>query len=331
MSVTAAAAAARQTNGTLVLTVTPNPSLDLLFETRRLVWDDANRMDEPRRRPGGQGINVTRAARALGTGSTALALLGGATGRELAAMLAAEGTPLLAVTADAETRTFVAVRELDTGRSMLLNARGPVRSDAELAALATAGARALEQLRPRWLATCGSLPQGFPPAFHARLVATARAAGVRAVVDCDGEPLRLAVAAGCDLVVPNQHEAARLCGRTVDSVAEAARAAFGIHDGGIPTACITLGADGAVLAQHGRCWHAWTPPAHNGSAVGAGDAFLAGLLVALDGGAAGADALRYAVAAAAACLHSRGSSLITAADAAAALGLVQIADMRGLT
>ena len=49
----------------MILTVTPNPSLDLLFRAERLVWDDANRIPLPRRRPGGQGINVVRAVRAL--------------------------------------------------------------------------------------------------------------------------------------------------------------------------------------------------------------------------------------------------------------------------
>jgi fructose-1-phosphate kinase PfkB-like protein len=66
---------------TLVLTLTPNPSLDLLFSAERLVWDDANRLSDPRRRAGGQGMNVTRAALALGARSEAIALLGGRTGR----------------------------------------------------------------------------------------------------------------------------------------------------------------------------------------------------------------------------------------------------------
>src|SRR5690606_27197723 len=55
---------ARETN--VILTLTPNPSLDLLFEAESLRWNDANRLEAPRRRPGGQGINVVRAARALG-------------------------------------------------------------------------------------------------------------------------------------------------------------------------------------------------------------------------------------------------------------------------
>jgi predicted alpha/beta-fold hydrolase len=62
----------------LILTVTPNPSLDLLYRASTLVWDDANRIPEPRRRPGGQGINVARAVRSLGGEAAAVTMLGGA-------------------------------------------------------------------------------------------------------------------------------------------------------------------------------------------------------------------------------------------------------------
>jgi 1-phosphofructokinase family hexose kinase len=312
-------------DATLVLTVTPNPSLDLLFESGPLVWDDANRMPDPRRRPGGQGINVTRAVRRLGGGSTAVALLAGATGDEIGRALHAEGTPLVAVAADGETRTFVAVREAESGRSMLLNARGPDRSAADAERLAEAVHGALAALRPRWLACCGSMPAGFPADLYARLAAAARAAGVQVVVDCDGEPLRLAAAAGCDLLVPNRHEAERLLETPIRTVSEAAAAARRLAQQAA-CAAVTLGAGGAVLARSEECWHAQVPPLHTGSAVGAGDAFLAGLLLALGSSVSPPldEVLRSATAAGAATLLSRGTDLVAAADAARLAGRVEV-------
>ena len=76
--------------GSPILTVTPNPSLDVLYSADRLVWDDANRVPEPRIRPGGQGINVSRTVAALGGQVEAVALLGGVTGAEIRSLLASE-------------------------------------------------------------------------------------------------------------------------------------------------------------------------------------------------------------------------------------------------
>jgi 1-phosphofructokinase family hexose kinase len=298
----------------LIVTVTPNPSLDLLFEAQRLVWDDANRMDEPRRRPGGQGINVARAVTVLGGRSLAVALLGGSTGDHIAAVLASEGTPLRHVHCRDETRTFVAVRELQTGHNLLLNARGPRRSADDASRMEAEVRATLDALRPAWLACCGSVPPGFPADFYARLATAARRAGAQVVVDCDGEPLRLAVEAGCDLLVPNQHEAERLAGTAVRDLGEAEDVAASLRAAGTPLVCITLGATGAVLATEAGCWRASPPQMAGGSAVGAGDAFLAGLLMARLRSDAPETALRYAVATSAATLRSTGASLITAAD-----------------
>src|SRR5688572_24194434 len=140
----------------MILTLTPNPSLDLIFETDQLVWDDANRMADPRRRPGGQGINVARAVRALGGDAQVLTLLGGSTGAEIESMLKREGVCVHATRTQANTRTFVAVRETVTGRSMLLNARGAARCHEDANALLELLETVLNHERPAWLACCGS-------------------------------------------------------------------------------------------------------------------------------------------------------------------------------
>ncbi len=314
----------------MLLTVTPNPSLDLLFTADALVWDDANRVRMPRRRPGGQGVNVVRAARALDPGADALAVLtlGGAVGADLEALLRGEGTPLVAVPVPHETRVFVGVRDRGAGRSLLLNPVGP-RADAGVAdALYSAVLAELDRPpegRARWLVCCGSLLPGLPTDFYGRLGAAARERGWSFVPDCDGEALRCA-APLADLLVPNVHEAERLLGRTIAGAEEASEAAAELVDRGAAMAVITLGAEGAVAATRNGRWRARIdagglgvgsePRLEEGSAVGAGDAFLAGLLVA--SGAAAPEGpgerLRAAVAAGTAALLSRGGELLRRAD-----------------
>lgn len=309
----------------LVATVTPNPSIDLLFTAERLVWDDANRTPLPRRRAGGQGINVVRAVRALGGEALAVALLGGAAGAELRGILEAESTPLLAVEAEGDTRVFVAARELETGRSLLLNPRGPASSAASASALLVGVETVLRERRPAWLACSGSVPPGIPIDLYARVGALARCAGVRFVADCDGELLRAAAHARCcDLLVPNQQEAERLLGGRIESVAEAAVAAGALRGLGAGVACITLGGRGAVLAGDAGCWYAAAPADQEGSAVGAGDAFLAALLMALDRGEPHPAALQQAVAAGSAVLKSEGGDLLTEQEYRRQLGRTEV-------
>ena len=299
-----------------IVTLTPNPSIDLLFETTRLVWDDANRVESPRRRAGGQGVNVVRAARELGGEALAVVPLGGAPGRELRELLQGEDTALREVAIAGETRVFCGVRETETGRSMLINPRGPMLSREEGDRLLAETARTLDDAGASWLACCGSLARGLEGDFYARAGAIAHARGVSFVPDGDGDALRLAAIGGCELLVPNEHEAARLLGRPALEAGDAVAAAQALLRW-TPLACITLGGAGAVCAARGGAWRAAPPPRPAGSAVGAGDVFLAGFLLALEGGAEPAEALRRAVAAGTAALVSQGAQLVSAADASA--------------
>ena len=294
-----------------ILTVTPNPSLDLLHEIDSVVWDDANRVDPPRRRPGGQGINVARAIRALGGSSHVLAPFGGRTGQELVAALEAERISFHATPIASETRIFSALRERSTGRSLLINPRGPRFSQEDVHAFADSIRTAIVQAKPAWVACCGSLPPGFPPSFYADVRAIAARAGTRFVADCDGEPLRQAHLAGCDLLVPNRYEAERLTGRVVQDPVSALAAARVLTGQGTSTVIVTLGADGAVIGSRGGLSaHASVAALTDGPAVGAGDSLLAGFIAALQRGASLLDSLADGVAAATSVLSGHGTDLM---------------------
>ncbi len=312
----------------MIVTLTPNPSLDILFQADRLIWDDANRLAAPRRRPGGQGINVARAVRELGGHALAVAPLGGSIGAMLRDMLDRERSPLQIVEIAGETRLFVGVREGGTGHSLLLNPRGCELRAEEVDALAEATLSAVGSARAAWLACCGSVPPGVAADFYARLGTEARERGVAFVPDCDGASLQLAAQAGCDLLVPNAHEAGRLLGRRVLGAADAAAAARGLLRFGPRWAAITLGAEGAVAATPAGSWHAVAPPVSHGSAVGAGDAFLAAMLVAFERGAEAPEALRNAVAAGTATLLSTDAALLRRADVEAILPDVSLNRVR---
>lgn len=295
---------------TVILTITPNPSIDLLFEADRLLWDDANRVEMPRRRAGGQGVNLTRAARLLGADSIALAFFGGATGEELKQMLANEGVAFIDVPINHDTRTFVAVRERETGRSMLVNARGVELTEDDRAHLLERVESVCREQRPEWVVCSGSIPRGLGTDLYAFIGKIATSHGAKFIADCDGDALTRALDVGCDLLCPNQHEAERLADVPITSVQEGAAAAESLLRAA-RRVIVKLGANGAVYHDGRTCIHAKGPSINSGSAVGAGDAFLAAFLVAEKNGAPVHEALRRAVAAGGAVLLSEGSDLLT--------------------
>lgn len=306
----------------MILFVTPNPSLDLLYEADGLVLDDANRLAEPRRRPGGQGINAARAAVRLGGEAVAIALLGGMEGDEIEGTLRDEGTPIVRVRASRPTRLFIAVHDRKQSSNLLLNARGPERDGAEAEALLRATEESITRFRPSWVAGCGSLPPGFPENWYARLAHVARAQGSRIVIDCDVPPLRRA-AGHCDLLVPNRYEAGRLLGDVAPETPEqAGAAARAMLATGPSLAAVTLGPDGAVLTDGSGVWHAFADIVP-GVAVGAGDAFLAGLLLALVNGDDMPGALAAGIAAASGAMAATGIDILDVAAARSASARIE--------
>ena len=89
-----------------------------------------------------------------------------------------------------ETRTFVAVHERPSRRTLLVNPRGPHVEPREVDALLEAAAIALKILRPRWVVGSGSTPPGCPHDLFAQLGMLARGSGSRFIADTDGEAMQ---------------------------------------------------------------------------------------------------------------------------------------------
>jgi 1-phosphofructokinase len=274
----------------MIVTVTPNPSLDRTYELAGLERGAVLRADAVHLHPGGKGINVAHALVANGHAARAVVPVGGHDGDHLVALLDATGIEVVAVPIAGEVRTNVSLAEPD-GTVTKLNAPGPRLDDGEVAAMAAATVAATDAAD--WVAGCGSLPPGTHPDLYARLVERAHAAGARVLIDVSGPAFVAALEAGPDLVKPNHEELEEATGRTLGSLADVVDAANEVRARGVGTVVVSLGGDGAVLVDGDGAWHATTPPVTVRSAVGAGDSLVAGLLA---GGGRGPDALRLGVA-----------------------------------
>ena len=129
----------------------------------------------------------------------------------------------------------------------------------------------------------GSLPRDVPEDWYATALREARRQRVYAVLDSEGEPLRLGLGGEPDLVVPNQMEAEELVGFEFETVQDLVVALEQIVEMGARGVVITRD-DGALAyvreAGRPRFLRATVPQLEVVSPVGAGDALLAGLLAA---------------------------------------------------
>ena len=133
----------------------------------------------------------------------------------------------------------------------------------------------------------GSLPPGAPLDTYRRMIHIIQAAGGKALVDADGENLRQACAWVCAIPGETQCTGSQSdFGMEVGSIELAVVAARRFHGSGVRLAMITLGAKGAVLSDGENTWLAKPPVIPVRSAIGAGDASLAGFVWGMSRGVA---------------------------------------------
>jgi 1-phosphofructokinase family hexose kinase len=264
----------------MIITLTPNPSLDRTLELDRLERGAVNRATGGRVDPGGKGVNVSRALAAHGVKTAALLPLGGPDGARLAELLAGLGIDVRGVPVAGSVRSNITVAEPD-GLTTKLNEPGPELTPAELDTLVRT---VLDCAGPDiWIVGCGSLPRGAGVEFFADLVAPLHARGAHVVVDTSDDALRavLTPAPGRelpDLVKPNREELTDAVGHPLNTLGDVVDAARVVLARGVGTVLASLGADGAVLVDAAGAAHAEARIDRPRSTVGAGDALLAGFL-----------------------------------------------------
>ncbi|MGW7194662.1 1-phosphofructokinase [Streptomyces chryseus] len=292
----------------MILTITPNPSLDRTYELPYLTRGAVLRAARDRVDPGGKGVNVSRAVAAAGHRTIAVVPLGGPEGALLDRLLGEHGIEAAGVPIADSTRVNVTLVEPD-GTLTKINAAGPELAPADAEALLeVVGARSAEA---DWITCCGSLPRGLRPEWYAELVARIHRAGARVALDTSGSALTAALRERPDVVKPNAEELAEAVGRPLATVGDAVKAAEELRECGARAVLASLGADGQLLVDDTGTWFGHAPAHAVRSNVGAGDASLAGFLTA---GGSGPTALAAAVAHGTAAVQLPGSVMPVPAD-----------------
>lgn len=298
-----------------ILTVTLNPALDLATSVEQVLPGPKLRCAEPLTDPGGGGINVSRAIHYLGGNSRAFVALGGTLGETLAALLHKAGIETERFAAPGDTRLSFAVTETGSGKQYRFMLPGPVWSELEVTRVLASIAAAAPH--GGFVVPSGSQPPGVPEDFVARLCKWLAATGARLVIDTSGAALRAMVAAPARpyLLRLDGPEAEELAGRPLpDSAASLDLAADLVGRGAAEVVILARGAEGSVLVSQDQRLFSPAAKVMVVSKIGAGDSFMAALVLALSRGQALGTALQWGTAAASAAVTSQGTGLCQRAD-----------------
>jgi 1-phosphofructokinase family hexose kinase len=301
----------------MIVTVTLNAALDRTLTVPNFQRGQRHRASQSLSLAGGKGINVARALKRLEVPVVATGLVGGRTGTRIVEELTAEAILNDFVRIADESRTSTAVVDPTGGSYTEINEWGPQVEPEELAMLLDK----VEYLArgADFVVFAGSLPRGVDEDFYAESIRDLNRRHVRAVLDSEGQALRLGAEVEPYLVSPNQREAEGLVGQELNDQEDFTMALDRIADMGARNVLITseTGSFGLFREERRRVlFRAEAPRIEPISAVGSGDVLLAGFLAARLAEESLEDALRRGVAAGAAATLELGAGRFEPREAA---------------
>lgn len=272
-----------QTAPGAIITVTPNPAVDVTYRLAHAHWGGVNRVERVTRRAGGKGVNVACVLTQLGHVVETSGFLGGANGQALSGLLSKYPIEQRWIPIDGDTRSTTVVTDQES--TTLLNEPGPTvvpadweRMTAEISRWCSTG---------DVVALSGSFPPGTRDEDVRGFMSAIRHAGARILVDTSGPLLSTAAECGADLLKPNQEELREATG-TDDVIA----GAMALIDQGAGAVAVSCGEDGLMVMSGAgstvRAWRAAPPEIVQGNPTGAGDAAVAALALLLQQVAHGA-------------------------------------------
>jgi 6-phosphofructokinase 2 len=296
-----------------IVTLALNPTIDMMSEADVVKPIHKIRTSNENYGPGGGGVNVAKVVVELGGSAEVIAAAGGFPGRMLDDLLGRIPVPRRIVPIGGVTRISFTVFERGTGQEYRFVPTGPTLSAAEVEACL----EAVRRTDCAWFVASGSVPPGAPPDVLARVGEIVAARGARFVLDSSGPGLSKTLGrVPVYLVKPSLGEMEALVGRHLDgaSVESAARELVGA--GHAEIVAVTMGVQGSVVVSRNGALRVFAPKIKAVSALGAGDAFVGAMTLALADGRPVDDALFLATAAGAATALTPVAQVCSRADVA---------------
>ena len=276
----------------IILSITPNPSLDLSGIVTSLYQNEKSYVTSELRSPGGNAINAARVLNRLGVPVLATGFLGGHIGQEVRKFLDLDGVKNKFIQIEGSTRINVTVSNNSDHQQTRLSFPGPEIQKLEVQRLF----KIFEVSKNVKLLTIGgSLPMGFTFKHVKKLIKLAQQRRIPTVIDCPGQILKQIISARPLMIKPNLEEFHQLTGTPVKSIAAVEKEARKLLNQ-VPFICVSSVEDGTLLVTQDGSYFGRIPKIKIKSTVGAGDSMVGAMIAQLfRGNFSGAELLRWVV------------------------------------
>jgi 1-phosphofructokinase len=258
-----------------VIAVTLNPSIDKTITIEHLIPYGLNRVIDSRTDPGGKGVNVARVLKNFYVNVTVCGLIAGNQGKLLLDYLNRDGIQTDLLENTGETRVNLKILDESTNQTTEINEAGFMVTPEILASFKLKLKQSIHEAN--LVVLSGSLPPGVPENFYAECIALAKDEGIPSVLDADGNAFAEGVKAIPFAVKPNLRELELLTGNTFSNMNEIAQAAKKLIAVGIEIVIISMGPDGAIVADKNQVFRVNSWDVEVKSATGSGDSMVASL------------------------------------------------------
>ena len=272
----------------MILTVTPNPAVDVVYFVEEFKMGDVHRPYNMTATAGGKGLNVARVGKIIGEETVAMGFTGGNNGAFIEEGVEKIGITNLFTKVSGETRRCVNISD-KTGKSGEILEAGPEVTKEEEELFLKAFSE--EVKKADIICASGSVPKGIDSNFYCKLVKIAKENGKKIIVDTSGKLLESVIEAKPYMVSPNKDELCALTGCKTESEEDIKNALFAMFEKGIELPIVTLGKDGAIALCDGKFYKFIIPAVDVKNSVGSGDSTVAGIAVGISRGMKTTDAI----------------------------------------
>lgn len=310
----------------MILTVTLNAAIDKRYVVENYQVGEVNRVKECAYVAGGKGLNVSKTAAIAGAEVLATGFVGGHAGAYITEAVEKQGVATDFIQVKGESRSCINIYDTVNKTQTEFLEPGVVVSEEEQRAFYLK----FDQLLAKCdvVAMSGSVPKGIGTDMYPKLVAMAKAAGKKIIVDTSGALLEETVKAKPNMVKPNIDEIRLLTGKQILGREELIEAGIELQKSGIERVVISLGADGSLMFVDEGVYQAVVPKIDAVNTVGCGDCMTAGFAISFEQGMSPEEALRFASATSAASAMREETGYFETEDMKALFDQIEIKKLR---